>query len=99
MATRSGLRDRIGQILIQKKLITADQLNEALKIQKEKKERLGELLVSLGYMSKDSLLEVLSIELNIPAVHLPRTKIPPEVIAIVPKKISEHYCLIPVSLS
>src|SRR3989338_11625227 len=99
MASKTALRERIGQILIEKKLITEGQLADALKIQKEKKERLGELLVSLGFISKDSLLEVLSIELNIPAVHLARTKIPPEVIAIVPKKISEHYCLIPVSLS
>ena len=95
---KSALRARIGQILIQKKLITPEQLMEALKIQKEKKERLGELLVNLGYISKDALLEVLSIELNIPAVHLVRTKIPPEAIATVPKKIAEHYCLIPVAL-
>ena len=95
---KSALRARIGQILIQKKLITPEQLMEALKIQKEKKERLGELLVNLGYISKDALLEVLSIELNIPAVHLARAKILPEVIATVPKKIAEHYCLIPVAL-
>ncbi len=94
---KSALRERIGQILIQKKLITPEQLMQALKIQKEKKERLGELLVNLGYLSKDALLEVLSIELNIPAAYLARTKIPPEVIALVPKKIAEHYCLIPVA--
>jgi type IV pilus assembly protein PilB len=94
---KSALRERIGQILIQKKLILPEQLIEALKIQKEKKERLGELLVNLGYISKSALLEVLSVELNIPPVLLARTKIPPEVIALVPKKIAEHYCLIPVS--
>jgi len=96
---KSALRLRIGQILIEKKLITKDQLADALKIQKEKKERLGELLVNLGYISKDSLLEALSIELNIPAVHLPRTKIPPEVIQMVPRKMAERYCLIPVSVA
>lgn len=95
--TKSALRERIGQILIQKKLITPDQLVEALKIQQEKKERLGELLVNLGYVSKNALLEVLSVELNIPPVYLARTKIPTEVIALVPKKIAEHYCLIPVA--
>ncbi len=94
---KSALRERLGQILIQKKLITPDQLAEAIKTQKEKKERLGELLVNLGYISKDALLEVLSVELNIPAVYLARTKIPPEAIALVPKKIAERYCLIPVS--
>jgi len=94
---KSALRERIGQLLIEKKLITKEQLTEALKIQKEKKERLGELLVNLGYISKDSLLEVLSIELHIPAVHLARTKVTPEIIRLVPRKIAEKYCLLPVT--
>ncbi len=92
-------RQRIGDILIQRKLITKDQLADALKVQKEKKEKLGDLLVNLGYISKDSLLEALSIELNIPAVHLTRIKIPLEVIQMIPKKMAERYCLIPVSVS
>ena len=94
-----SLRDRIGSILVEKKLVTPDQLAEALKAQKEKKERLGELLVSMGFISKDSLLEVLSLELSIPAVHLARYKVEPEAIAKIPKKVAEHYCLIPVSVS
>ncbi len=93
---KSALRERIGQILIEKKMITQDQLVEALKIQKEKKERLGELLVSLGFISKDALLEVLSIELNIPAVHLARTKILPDIVRLIPKKMCDRYCLIAV---
>ncbi len=96
---KSALRERIGQILIEKKLISSDQLTEALKMQKEKKERLGELLVNLGYISKDSLLEVLSIELNIPAVHLARTKIAPDVVRLIPKKMCDRYCLIAVDES
>ena len=99
MTQKSGLRLRIGQILIEKKLITKDQLEEALKIQVEKKERLGELLVNLGYISKDSLLEALSIELNIPAVHLARTKISSDVIQMIPRKMAERYCLIPISVA
>ena len=96
---KRALRQRIGQILIEKKLITKDQLADALEIQKEKKERLGELLVTLGYISKDSLLYALSLELNIPAVHLPRIKILPEVIRLIPRKMAERYCLIPVSVT
>ena len=44
---KSALRARIGQILIQKKLITPEQPVETPKVQKEKKERLGELPVNL----------------------------------------------------
>ncbi len=84
-------------MLVRRNLLTPDKLEKALKIQKEKKERIGDILVELGYISQDNLLEVLSSELNIPVLHLSRCRITPEVISLVPKKVAEHYCLIPVS--
>ena len=97
MSAKSPLRERLGQILLEKKLITPAQLEEALKLQKEKKERLGDLLTGLRYVSKEALLEVLSIELNTPSVNLSRLRVPPDVIALVPKRIAEYYGLVPVS--
>ncbi len=91
------LKERLTTLLVQNNLLTPDKLEKALKIQKEKKERIGDILVELGYISRDNLLEVLSTELNIPAIHLSRYKISPETLALVSKKVAEHYCLIPVS--
>src|SRR3989338_5481982 len=93
----STLKERLTTLLVQRKLLTSEKLEKALKIQKEKKKRIGDILVELGYISRDNLLEVLSSELNIPVIHLSRCKITPEVISLVPKKVAEHYCLIPVS--
>ena len=93
----STLKERLTTLLVQRNLLTPDKLEKALKIQKEKKERIGDILVELGYISRDNLLEVLSTELNIPAIHLSKYKITPETLALVPKKVAEHYCLIPVS--
>src|SRR3989344_8612155 len=91
------LKERLTTLLVQNNLLTPDKLEKALKIQKEKKERIGDILVELGYISRENLLEVLSTELNIPAIHLSRYKITPETLALVSKKVAEHYCLIPVS--
>ncbi len=91
------LKERIGVLLVKKKLITEKQLKEALQIQKDKPEKIGEILVSLGHISKAELLEVLSEQLNIPAIRLGGYKIQPEAIKRVPRKIAEHYCLIPVA--
>ncbi len=96
---RSALRQRIGEVLIQKKLVKATQVEEALKIQKDTKERIGEILVRLGHISRESLLEVLSVELGLPIANLSKIKIPAEVIEAVPKRMAETYGLIPLAVA
>ena len=93
------LKDRLTALLVSNHVLTQEKLEEALKIQKEKKERIGDVLIRLGYISRENLLEVLSAELGIPAIHLPRYKIQPEVLRLVPKKMAELYCLMPLSQS
>ena len=97
MSTKSSLKERLGQILIEKKLITPSQLSAAFDLQKEKKERLGDVLVEAGYISKEALMEILSVELHTPYVELSPLKVSKEVIALVPKKIADYYGLVPVS--
>ena len=92
------LRQRLTALLVQNHVLTQAKLDEAIRIQKEKKERIGDILVNLGYISRENLLEVMSAELGIPAVHLSRYKVQPEVLSLVPKKIAGHYCLVPLSL-
>lgn len=94
---RSALRQRLGEVLIQKKLVNAQQLEEALKIQKDTKERVGDILVRLGHISRENLLEVLSAELGLPIANLAKIKVPAEVIRLVPKKMAEVYSLMPLA--
>ncbi|MEN3187146.1 MAG: glycosyl transferase, partial [Atribacterota bacterium] len=51
---------RLGEILIEKGLITQKQLEEALAIQKESKALLGEILVSHGFLSPFKLYQALA---------------------------------------
>lgn len=91
------LKKRLTDILIDSKLITAQQLEEALKVQKEKGGRLGKILVKLGHISEKDLMLALSEELNLPPVNLKRLKIDPEVTKIIPGHVARHYGLIPIS--
>lgn len=95
--TTPALKERLTNLLVLNKVLTQKQLDEALKVQKEKKERISNILVRLGYISRENMLEVLSVELGIPAIHLSRYKIEAEAIAVVPKKIAQIHTLIPVS--
>src|SRR3989338_2339887 len=61
---------RIGEILVQKKLITPGQLEIALEEQKKSGEFLGMVLVARRYMKEEDLLKVLSDIFRVPFVSL-----------------------------
>ncbi|MEM2991216.1 MAG: type II secretion system ATPase GspE [Halobacteria archaeon] len=57
---------RLGEILIKRGVITEEQLNEALNLQREKKGRLGEHLIKLKYAKERDILVALSQQTGIP---------------------------------
>ena len=61
---------RLGDLLVQKGIITEEQLSEALKQQKEKKLMLGEMIVSMGFASQSQINDVLCEHLNIDFVDM-----------------------------
>ncbi|MCM8789799.1 MAG: type II secretion system protein GspE, partial [Candidatus Omnitrophica bacterium] len=61
---------RLGELLIKENLIDAQQLEKAIKIQKEQGGRLGEILVKLGLITEAELVEKLAKQLNIPYLSL-----------------------------
>lgn len=91
------LKERLIEGLVQSNILTQEKLDEALKIQKERKGRIGEILVSLGYISRENLLEVLSAELEMPVIRLARYKVQPEILKLLPKKMVEQHCVLPLS--
>lgn len=61
---------RLGEIFIGKGLVTAEQLDEALKEQRLTREFLGAILVKRYYVSENDLLKALADQFNIPIVSL-----------------------------
>ena len=51
-------RDKLGSLLVRADLITAEQLEEALSVQKRTLRRLGDILVELGMVTKEQLREM-----------------------------------------
>jgi len=92
-----GLQERLERLLVETNLLSSEKLQEALAIQKTKKERLSDILLRLGYISKENVLQVTSAEIDVPVIQLSRYKIQPDVVALIPKKIAQHYLLLPVS--
>ncbi len=58
-----GKKDLIGEILVKAQLITEEQLERVLKIQKDTLRYLGEILVELQLLTRDDVLKVISTQI------------------------------------
>jgi hypothetical protein len=90
---------RIGEILVQKKLISWEQLQDALEEQKKTKELTGEILLRKKFIAPLLLYKALAEQYNMRFVDLKRTRINAKAVALIPKNIATQYHLIPIELS
>lgn len=63
-------RKRIGELLLERKAITPEQLEQGLSHHKKTRQRLGVALIQLGFLTESGLSQVLSDALSIPTVDL-----------------------------
>ncbi len=96
MATPRGPKKPIGQILLEKGLITQEQLDEALRIQKNTTEQLGRILVDLGHVSEKDVLRAQAEQLGIAFLELDRTSVDQEVAKAIPQSVVQRYNAVPI---
>jgi len=61
---------KLGEILVYYKIITTQQLEEALDIQKNTRKRIGEILIDRGWVTQDEINWTLGKQLDIPYVQI-----------------------------
>ena len=61
---------RLGEMLIERRQITQEDLDRALEIQRERSDKLGKILVDLGFIAMRDVLAALSEQLGVPLVGL-----------------------------
>ena len=91
-------RKRLGDILVEAGVISAQQLQEALSKQKILGKRLGKVLVDTGLTTEDSIATTLATQMNIPYLNLNEIAITPEVLTTIPDGIVRSHNLLPVKL-
>ncbi len=91
--------ERLGKVLTAAKLITEDQLQKALLVQKKDGGRLGSILIKLSFIEEDRLLKFLSQQYGIPAIDLTKIQIDPAVTKLVPAEVVLKYHVIPIKRS
>ncbi len=95
MAQAHVSRKKLGDILVQKGIITQDQLTKALETQKKNPNRLGKILIDAGLMTEELLSECLAQQLAIPHISIRFYQTDEKVLDLVPKAIAERLRVIP----
>ncbi|MFH0877355.1 MAG: ATPase, T2SS/T4P/T4SS family [Candidatus Omnitrophota bacterium] len=90
---------KLGELLINKGVITQPQLDMALREHERTGELLGKALVRLGFITEDQLLMTLAEQLSIQYISgLKNKTIPDDVIKAVPARFVWHYKFVPLAL-
>jgi type IV pilus assembly protein PilB len=97
-----GGRRRLGEVLVAGKVLTEEQLNEALQVQREDKgrrRRLGEVITALGLADEVQIARALSDQLGLAFLDLGSLPIPEETLAVLPRNVAQRHGAVPVTLA
>jgi type IV pilus assembly protein PilB len=91
------MSQRLGDLLVKEKVITAEQLEEATKLQKESHSRLASALVKLGFLTDEDVTNFLSRQYGVPAINLSYFEIDSAVVKLIPYETAKRYQILPLS--
>jgi type IV pilus assembly protein PilB len=89
-------RKKFTDYLIDKKLISKEDLDKVLTTHKRRGGSLCDLLVKLGYLKETQLVDVLASFLAIPPIKVVNLNIAKEVLALVPEQTARDYQVLPI---
>ena len=88
-------KKKLGEILVEGGLITQEQLDTALILQKGKNKRLGKVLTELGYVDSMQIAGTISSQLSIPLVECNQFSPAKQVLSLVTKETAELRLIYP----
>ncbi|HWZ42269.1 MAG TPA: type IV-A pilus assembly ATPase PilB [Candidatus Saccharimonadales bacterium] len=93
------MSQRLGDLLVKEKIISSDQLEKALRSQREAgpSARLGSVLVKLGFVTDEEVTNFLSRQYGVPAINLQYFEIDSTVVKLVPEDTAKRYQILPLS--
>jgi type IV pilus assembly protein PilB len=92
-------QDRLGQILLQHKIITEDQLAEALEKQQASGKSLGRVLIELGMVSEGALTAILAQQIGMKYVDLGNYQVDISAASLIDAETARKYTVIPIAFN
>lgn len=92
----SARRILLGELLVESKVITAEQLGEVLGSPRQSGKKLGQVLLERGWITEAQLTQTLSLQLSVPWVSLYHIDFSRQLLNRVAREVAETHCLIPI---
>ena len=89
-------RVRLGELLVEARIISREQLEDVLEIQKSDPRRLGTLLIEAGLVTETQVTQILSQQLSVPWVSLYHIDFSRKLLNLVPHELADRHCLVPI---
>lgn len=87
---------QLGELLIERGIITREKLDRALIVQKESGGLLGQILVKLEFVKEEEIAQSLTAQFGFPYLPLENYEIDPTITKLVPKNVALQYMLVPI---
>jgi twitching motility protein PilT len=88
----------LGEVLVDERLISRDQLQQALERQRETGQPLGRVLLEMGLVEERALVEAVAKQIGLPFVDLAERRIDPAVVSLIPVDFARAREAVPVRL-
>jgi type IV pilus assembly protein PilB len=94
--TKRVITKRIGEVLIERKVITREHLDQALAHQRQNGGIIGQILIQLGFANEAEIALALTAQYGFPYLPLESYEIDKALMSIIPGSQARQYCLIPI---
>ena len=91
-------RMALGHLLVKRGIVTPEQVDEALEIQKETNEKLGTILVELNYTTEEQIARALATKTGFEYMSLNSVGVNPEAAALISTETAMKYRAVPVAI-
>lgn len=91
-----GTKVTVESLMLQKSLLSEDQLEKAKNIQAQTLERLENIIVRLGFMSEKQVLELWAEFLGVSVIDLTNIKVDAKILSLIPEYQAKQYKMIPI---
>lgn len=88
------VKKQLGELLIERGVITKDQLEKALALQKEKGGLIGQILVGMEFAKEEEIAQALTVQYGLPFLPLQNYELSKEVVQLIPENVAKQYATI-----
>lgn len=86
----------LGELLLDRGLITQAQMDQGLELQRVRGGLIGEILVELKFVKEDDIAQALTAQYGFPYLPLSNYDVDLEITSIIPARVARQYLLVPI---